>query len=70
MFQNGKRTRRKLMKKLIQGLLSVYSHLKGGHLDFSRLTELKYIYITEIYMRKEHKSSKSKNIFFFLMGVL
>ena len=26
--------------------------LKGGHLDFSHLTELKYIYITEIHMKK------------------
>ena len=26
--------------------------LKGGYLDFSHLTELKYIYITEIYMKK------------------
>ena len=26
--------------------------LKGGYLDFSHLTELKNIYITEIYMKK------------------
>ena len=25
---------------------------KGGHLDFSHRTELKNIYITEIYMKK------------------
>ena len=32
---------------------------KGGYLDFSKLTELKkkYIYITEIYMKKHYKSS-------------
>ena len=34
--------------------------LKGGYLDFSHLTELKNIYITEIYMRKQYKSSKIK----------
>ena len=32
--------------------------LKGGHLD---LTELKIIYITEIYMNKYYKSSIIKN---------
>ena len=26
---------------------------KGGYSDFSRLTELKNIYITEIYMKKK-----------------
>ena len=36
--------------------------LKGGYLDFSYLTELKiYIYITEIYMKKQYKSSIIKN---------
>ena len=51
-------------------------HVKGGYLDFSHLTELKNIYITEIYMRKQYKSSKIKNkknsklfFSFFLMGV-
>ena len=34
---------------------------QGGYLDFSHLTELNNIYITEIYMRKHHKSSKIKN---------
>ena len=34
---------------------------KGGYLDFSYLTELKYIYITEIYMKKQYKSSRIKN---------
>ena len=34
---------------------------KGGSLDFSHLTELKNIYITEIYMRKQYQSSKIKN---------
>ena len=28
--------------------------LKGGYLDFSHLTELKNIYITEIYMKKKY----------------
>ena len=27
--------------------------LKGGYLDFSHLTELKNIYITEIYLKKQ-----------------
>ena len=35
--------------------------LKGGCLDFSHLTELKYMYITEIYMKKQYKSSKTNN---------
>ena len=35
--------------------------LKGGYLDFSHLTELENIYITEIYMKKQYKSSISKN---------
>ena len=48
--------------------------LKGGYLDFSHLTELIYINITEIYMRKQYKSSKIKNKkkitkTFVLMGV-
>ena len=30
-------------------------------LDFSHLTELKKIYITEIYMKKQYKSSRIKN---------
>ena len=34
---------------------------KGGHLDFSHLTEFKNLYITEIYMKKQYKSSKLKN---------
>ena len=29
---------------------------KGGHLDFSHLTELKNKYKTEIYMQKQYKS--------------
>ena len=36
-------------------------HVKGGYLDFSHLTELENIYITEIYMEKQHKSSMIKN---------
>ena len=47
--------------------------LKGGCLDFSHLAELKNIYITEIYMEKQYKSSVIKNykitekVWFFLM---
>ena len=33
----------------------------GGYLDFLQLTELKKIYITEIYMKKRYKSSITKN---------
>ena len=29
--------------------------LKGGYLDFSHLTELNDMYITEIYMKKQYK---------------
>ena len=49
--------------------------LKGGYLDFSHLTELEYIYITEIYIKKPYKSSRIKNhkittkkFWFFLIG--
>ena len=35
--------------------------LEGGCLDFSHLAELKSIYITEIYMKKQYKSWISKN---------
>ena len=35
--------------------------IKGGYLDFSYLTELKNIYITKIYMKKQYKSSITKN---------
>ena len=35
---------------------------KGGYLDFSHLTELKKkIHITEIYVKKQYKSSRIKN---------
>ena len=35
--------------------------VKGGHLDFSHLTEFKTLYITEIYMAKLYISSIIKN---------
>ena len=34
---------------------------KGDHSDFSHLAELKNLYITEIYMKKQCKSSIIKN---------
>ena len=37
------------------------SFLKGGYFDFSHLTELKNVNITEIYMKKQYKSSRIKN---------
>ena len=37
------------------------SFVKGRHLDFSHLTEVKNIYITEIYKKKQYKSSITKN---------
>ena len=36
-------------------------YFKGGYLDFSYLTKLKNIDITEIYMKKQYKSSITKN---------
>ena len=40
----------------------VWERIKGGYLDFSHLTELKNIYITEIYIKKkQYKSSITKN---------
>ena len=50
--------------------LCLFSHfIKGGYLDFSHLTELKNIYITEIYMKKQYKSPRIKNhkITFFMV---
>ena len=41
------------------GLLLV--SVKGGYLEFCHLTELKNRYITEIYMKKQYKSSRFKN---------
>ena len=44
--------------------------VKDGYLDFSLLSELKSKYITEIYMKKQYKSSRIKNhkiTFFFSM---
>ena len=35
--------------------------IKGGYLDFSHLAELQNLYITEIYMKKQYKSSRIKN---------
>ena len=40
---------------------SMIRGFKGGYLDFSHVTKLKDIYITEIYMRKQYKSSKINN---------
>ena len=42
-------------------LVSEQTAFKGGHLDFSHLTELKNIYVTEIYMKNKYKSSTTKN---------
>ena len=36
-------------------------HFKGGYLHFSHLTELKIVYITQISMKKQCKSSIIKN---------
>ena len=42
--------------------MSIYEvRFKGGYLDFPYLTELRNIYITEIYMKKQYKSSSIKN---------
>ena len=45
------------MNKLLPHIL----HFKGGYLDFSHLIELKIIYVTEIYLKKQYKSSRIKN---------
>ena len=39
------------------------NNFKGGYSDFSHLTELENIHvrITEIYMKKQYKSSKTRN---------
>ena len=44
-------------------LMQVYKNtgIKGCYLDFSNLTELKNIYITEIYMKKQYKPPITKN---------
>ena len=38
-----------------------YMTLKGGYLEFSHLTKIKNRYITEMYMKKQYKSSITKN---------
>ena len=49
---------------MICSLCKKKSSFKGGHLDFSQLIKLKYIYITEIYMKKNnHKITKKKKYF-------
>ena len=40
---------------------ALHSSYNTGYLDFSHLTESKNIYITEIYMIKQFKSSITKN---------
>ena len=40
---------------------NISDSIKGDHLDFSHLTELKNTYITEIYIKKQCKSSIIKN---------
>ena len=45
---------------VLQSINAQQGYLKGGHLDFSHLTVLKNIYITEIYMKKRNKSSINK----------
>ena len=49
---------------MLQGLWYIHNaplELKGGYLDFSHLIELENIHITEIYMKKQYKSSVIKN---------
>ena len=42
-------------------ILSFNDPFKGDCLDFSHLTKLRNIYVTEIYMKKQCKSSITKN---------
>ena len=39
-----------------------FDALKGGYLDFSYLTELKYMYITEIYMKNNRNHQELRFI--------
>ena len=39
----------------------LYFGIKGGYLEFSHHAKLKNIYVTEIYMKKQYKSSVIKN---------
>ena len=48
-----------ILQLILSGKSLIY--IKGGYLDFSHLNELKNIYITEIYMKKQYKSSITKN---------
>ena len=43
------------------GQVPVLYRLKGGYLDFSHLTELVNMYITEIYRKKKKKIQIIKN---------
>ena len=38
-----------------------YEDFLGGYLDFSHLTALENIYMIEIYIKKQYKSSITKN---------
>ena len=46
---------------MCQAALSKSMDLKGGHLDFSRLTEFKNLYMTKIYNNKKKKKKLYKS---------
>ena len=48
-----------LINKLF--LVGRYWDFKGGYLEFSYFTEFENICFTEIYMKKQYKSSINKN---------
>ena len=62
MYDRSENIVRKRKKSLVISIYS-FSHdlFKGGYVDFSHLTKLEYIYVTENYMKKQYKSSRIKN---------
>ena len=50
-----------ILSQNITLLTVLRTSFKGGYLDFSHLTELKNFCITEIYMKKQYKSSIINN---------
>ena len=50
-----KKEKEKMLVTRLSFSHSVFYPIKSGYLDFSHLTELKKIYIIEIYMEKQYK---------------
>ena len=63
LWKKKKMTHSKILWEKKKVLVTKLMVINGGHLDFSHLSEVKNLYITEIYMKKkkQYKSSIIKN---------